>query len=287
MVREVVAFCPGHISGYFKPIFGKDLATTGSIGAGIVIDEGVVARVEQSDNISICICTRDRSGTRKVIGYDAPPLSNAMNLLSLTATVTTECNLPIGSGFGLSASSLLAVLTALDHLYELRLGEKRITSIAHEAEITCRTGLGDVAACRGGGFVVRTSAGIDASTRRYLDLPEPLFAVSSGPIHTPSVLGSEKQMEKVASAFPKEEPANIGEFFRLSRTFTEKSGLITPWVREILVCCDGAGVMASMTMLGNGVFAYGENSQDVLMRFGRVFEMRVAPHGPAILEVSA
>jgi hypothetical protein len=40
-------------------------------------------------------------------------------------------------------------------------------------------------------------------------------------------------------------------------------------------------------MLGNGVFAYGENSHDVLMRFGRVFEMRVAPHGPAILEVSA
>ena len=287
MVREVVAFCPGHISGYFKRIFGKDVATTGSIGAGIVISEGVVARAEQSDKISVCVYKKDKSGAKAVIAHDSPPITYVMNLLSVTATVSTECNLPIGAGFGLSAASLLATLTALDHLYELGLGEDRITRIAHEAEITHRTGLGDVAASRGGGLVVRASAGVAAPVRRYFNLPKPLYAVSFGPIHTPSVLGSKEQMDRVASAFPIKEPEDPEEFFRLSRTFAEQSGLATPLIQEVLICCDDAGVPASMTMLGNGVFAYGEGARGVLSRFGRTYELHVAHQGPMILVAAA
>jgi pantoate kinase len=286
MVREVVAFCPGHISGYFKPVFGTDVATTGSIGAGIVISEGVVARAEQSGKISVRVWKKDRSGVKKMVAHDSPPLTHAMNLLSLTANVTTDCNLPIGSGFGLSAASLLATLTALDQLYELGLGGERITRVAHEAEITCRTGLGDVAACQGGGFVVRTIAGITAPVRRDFNLPEPLYAVNFGPIHTPSVLGSGQQMDRVTSAFPPEEPKDLEEFFRFSRTFAEQSGLVTPRVQEALVCCDDAGVPASMTMLGNGVFAYGKDAREVLLGFGRSFELHVAHHGPTIVEAA-
>ena len=58
----VVAFCPGHISGYFKKIVGDTIATTGSIGAGIVISEGVTATVKPSDRISICIKTQKFPG---------------------------------------------------------------------------------------------------------------------------------------------------------------------------------------------------------------------------------
>ena len=52
---HVVAFCPGHISGYFKRIQGDTVASTGSIGAGIVISEGVTAMVKPADQTSICI----------------------------------------------------------------------------------------------------------------------------------------------------------------------------------------------------------------------------------------
>jgi pantoate kinase len=45
---SVTAFCPGHISGYFKRVNGQTLATTGSIGAGVVIDEGVTVTVSAS-----------------------------------------------------------------------------------------------------------------------------------------------------------------------------------------------------------------------------------------------
>ena len=51
----VIAFCPGHISGYFKKISGDTPASTGSIGAGIVISEGVTSTVRPSDRTSISI----------------------------------------------------------------------------------------------------------------------------------------------------------------------------------------------------------------------------------------
>ena len=287
MTGESVAFCPGHISGYFKRVMGQDAATTGSSGAGIVISEGVHARVEPSNHTSICICRRESAGELALISHESPPIAYAMKMLSLNATVTTECSLPIGAGFGLSAAAILATLTALDNLFNLGMGEDRIARAAHESEIVHRTGLGDVAACRGGGLVVRTNAGIAAPVRRYLGLIEPVYAVSFGPIHTPDVLGSKEQMDKVTAAFPEKVPQTIGEFFSLSKNFAQSSGLLTPEVSEVLTLCENAGVPASMTMLGNGVFAYGMRAKDVLSGFGTLYEMHVAQKGARIIEGSS
>jgi pantoate kinase len=285
MVRGVIAFCPGHISGYFKRVIGRDAATTGSIGAGIVISEGVLVRVKLSNHMSVRICRNERSAALTVVAHESPPLAYAMNRLSIKASVTTECRLPIGAGFGLSAAALLATLTALDTLFELGMSEEDIAHAAHEAEIVHHTGLGDVAACRGGGFVVRTHAGIKAPFHRYLSLPGPIYAVSFGPIHTPSVLEADERMEQVASAFPDTEPENIQEFFRYSRTFAERSGLLTPQIRAVLDRCDELNIPASMTMLGNGVFAYGKEAERVLSRFGLTYAMGVAVNGPHVVEV--
>jgi len=284
MKRTVAAFCPGHISGYFKRVMGQDAATTGSCGAGIVISEGVQARVEPSKHTTIRVCRRDRFGKRTVISRTSPPVTYAMDQLSLNATVTTECTLPIGAGFGLSAAAILATLTALDNLYDLGIGEDRIARAAHESEIVHRTGLGDVAACRSGGLVVRTTAGIAAPVQRYRDLLEPVYAVSFGPIHTPDVLGSKEQMDMVTAAFPKDVPQTIGEFFSLSKKFTEQSGLLTPDVSKVLAGCGISGVPASMTMLGNGVFAYGAKAKNVFAGFGTTYEMHIAQEGPRIIE---
>jgi pantoate kinase len=280
----VVAFCPGHISGYFKRVMGQDAATTGSCGAGIVISEGVHARVEPSKHTSICVCRKEQSGKRTVISRTSPPVAYAMDQLSLNGTVTTECTLPIGAGFGLSAAAIMATLTALDKLYDLGMGEDRIAFAAHESEIVHRTGLGDVAACRGGGLVVRTTAGIAAPVRRYRDLFEPVYAVSFGPIHTPDVLGSKKQMDRITAAFPKDVPHTIDQFFSLSKNFAEQSGLLTPEVSRVLAGCGSAGVPVSMTMLGNGVFAYGAKAKNMLLGFGATHEMHIAQEGPRIIE---
>jgi pantoate kinase len=207
-----------------------------------------------------------------------------MEHLNVTASVVTECTLPISAGFGLSAAALLATLTALNHLFDRGMNAEKIAQCAHAAEIAHRTGLGDVAACQGGGRVIRSGPGIHGLIERRFDMPEPLYAVSFGPIHTPTVLGSSAQMERTSSAFPKTTPGNFEDFFLLSRHFTEHSGFMTREVKKGIRSCDAAGVPSSMTMLGNGVFAYGRKARDVLLPFGHVYEFHVSATGAHIME---
>jgi pantoate kinase len=280
----VVAFCPGHISGYFRRISGDTIASTGSIGAGIVISEGVTATVRPSEITSISIRQRSSMGTSFEVASGSPILAHVMKQLGVTASVITECTLPIGAGFGLSAAALLATLTALNHLFDRGMSAEEIAQCAHAAEVTHRTGLGDVAACQGGGRVIRSGPGIHGLIDRRFDMPEPLYAVSFGPIPTPAVLGSPVRMERITSAFPKTIPETIEDFFLFSRQFSEHSGLITREVKTITRLCDTAGVPSGMTMLGNGIFAYGRKAHDLLMLFGHVYEFHVADSGAHIVE---
>jgi pantoate kinase len=282
---SVTAFCPGHISGYFRRIDGPDPAATGSIGAGIVIDSGVTANVRPATTSSITIKKIDQDGVTRETAHDSPPLRSALDRIGVKVNLVTECRLPIGAGFGLSAAALLATLSAVNRLLGPGLRVEEIVGIAHEIEVIFRTGLGDVAACQGGGRVVRTGAGIRGPIERYFDLSEPLYAVSFGPIHTPAVLGSPEQMAKVSVAFPTTLPENTGDFFRLSREFADRSCLETPAVKRVLAACDRENVPASMTMLGDGVFAYGKAAGPVLRTFGEVHELHMARSGVRIVEV--
>ncbi|HUH78722.1 MAG TPA: pantoate kinase [Methanoregula sp.] len=282
---SVTAFSPGHISGYFRRICGDTPAATGSIGAGIVITEGVTATVTPAGETSIRIIRNlvGHQGREEIPG--SPLLSSVIGKLGVTARVVTECRLPIGSGFGLSAAALLATLTALDRLFALGLSRHDIAACAHEAEVLHRTGLGDVAASQGGGFVIRRSPGIDGLIERQTAWDGQLCSVSFGPIHTPTVLGTEEKMRQVASAFPASEPSGLPDFFALCREFDRDCGLVTPEVSRVLEACDRAGVQAAMTMLGNGVFACGPKAAPVLGRFGEVYGFRVARTGALITEV--
>ena len=224
------------------------------------------------------------SGTAISTDRESLPLSFVMDRLGVTAGVRTACRLPIGAGFGLSAAALLSTLTALDRLLTLGLSPHDIAALAHEAEVTHRTGLGDVAACQGGGRVVRSGPGIDGQIERSFDMAGPVCMLSFGPIHTPSVLGSQEQMDRVTAAFPGTVPQTPADFFRLSRQFTLDSGLATPEVLAVLARCEQAQVPASMTMLGNGVFAWGDRARSVLEPFGQVHECTMARSGAGILE---
>lgn len=275
MDGAAVARSPGHLSGYFRRIPGDTAQATGSSGAGIVIEEGVLARAVPSRSPAVRMIF---PGNRPVTG--GPPLiESAMERLGVSAEVITESTLPPGAGFGLSAAALLASISALSALFDLGLSDPAIASLAHEIEVINRTGLGDVAACQGGGIECRKGPGIGAEIDRIPDPGRIIHAVSFGPIPTPQVLGDPAWMERIDRAFPGRCPRDLGDLFSLSRDFAERSGLITPRVREVLGACDRAGVSASMTMLGEGVFALGEEAAPVLSSFGEVFRLRIAGRG--------
>jgi pantoate kinase len=283
---SISAYCPGHISGYFKRVIGNTMATTGSIGAGIVIDPGVTVTVAEADTTTISIRQVTAGGDIRTIADGSPPLESALRHIGMQAAIVTECSLPIGAGFGLSAAALLATLTAVNQLGNRGMDTHEIARIAHETEVMHRTGLGDVAACQGGGRVVRSGAGIDGTIERLFDIAEPIYAVSFGPIPTPTVLGSPEQMERVARAFPPEKPRTSEHFFSLCRTFSENSGLETKDVLAVLRACEAGNVPAGMTMLGNGVFAYGRKAAEVLQPFGNVYRCEMARTGARIVKES-
>jgi pantoate kinase len=244
-----VARSPGHISGYFRRILGDTAQATGSCGGGIVIEEGVLARAGPSRSPAVRMIF---PGSRPIAG--GPPLiESAMERLGVSAEVTTESTLPAGAGFGLSAAALLASISALSALFDLRLSDREIASLAHEIEVIHRTGLGDVAACQGGGIECRKGPGIWAEIDRIPDPGRVIHAVSFGPIPTPQVLGDPARMERIDHAFPGRCPRDLGDLFSLSRDFVERSGLVTPRVREVLA--------------------------PVLSSFGEVFRLRIAGRG--------
>lgn len=280
---RITAYCPGHISGYFRKVPGPTPALTGSTGAGIVIDPGVLVTASPAQRTRVRITVRLSGGHSRQVADHAPPLSDALRQAGVDADITTECRLPIGAGFGLSAAALLASLTAVNRLYDMGMAPRDIARIAHETEVKHRTGLGDVAACQHGGRVIRTGPGIDGRIDRVFDLEDPVFAVSFGPIPTPSVLGSREQMERVYRAYPAQVPRTVGDFFALSREFSLKSGLSTPLVDRVLAACAAEGVPAAMTMLGNGVFACGKRAKSVLSPFGTVYSCQMARGGARIL----
>jgi pantoate kinase len=283
MDHAAVAFCPGHISGYFKRVQGVSRWTTGSIGAGVVISEGVRAEVRKTERPHPLVTIESVNPEGRIVESDkgSAPIEYILERLHLNAEVRTFCRVPIGSGFGMSAAALLSSISALNTLFHLGLEPVEVAALAHEAEIVHRSGLGDVAACQegDGGIVCRKGPGIDAPMVRLPDSSGPIAAVNFGPLDTACVLDSDAVMQRVEASYPDKCPQNVEDFFALSLHFAQNSGLITPEVEEVLEACERSHVPASMTMLGNGVFAYGNDARECLAPFGHVFECSIHGHG--------
>ena len=256
------------------------------MGAGIVIDEGVHVTVERADATSVTVERVDAGGYVLESCRGSFPVEDLLSRMGARAKVLTICRLPIGSGFGLSAAALTGTAVAVNRLYDLGFTRAECVEYAHESEILHRTGLGDVAACQGGGRDCRKGAGIDADIERCFDLKDPVFATTFSSLPSPSILGSKTVMDRIVQAFPGTCPKTPEEFFLFSRDFSEKSGLIAPQVRDGLSGCDREGILASMTMLGNGIFAYGRDAGEILEQFGETFKLHIAMSGVRIMEES-
>ena len=142
MEHAAVAFCPGHISGYFKRVQGESRWATGSIGAGVVISEGVRAEVRETESTSPVIRIESVDTQGKILESDqgSAPIEYILERLQLNAEVRTQCRVPIGSGFGMSAAALLSSISALNTLFNLELKPFEVAALAHEAEIVHRRG---------------------------------------------------------------------------------------------------------------------------------------------------
>jgi pantoate kinase len=92
-------------------------------------------------------------------------------------------------------------------------------------------------------------------------------------------------MDRISTAFPLNPPKDVRDFFEISRLFAETSGLLTREAGAVIRQCADNNVPASMTMLGNGVFAYGRKAREILSLSGDVYAFTVARAGARIVGV--
>ena len=156
------AFCPAHITGFFKAELDKeDSKQLGSLGAGFSIQKGVKTTVTIRNKTKHDIS----NFTIKVDGFESGDMRVSEVVLSKFSTkgkfvdIIHEIDVPVGYGFGSSAAVALSLSIALNDALECKLSKIKVAQIAHDVEIECKTGLGDVLASYYGGFEIRDKSG--------------------------------------------------------------------------------------------------------------------------------
>lgn len=266
MRNELKIFVPGHITGFFEIISNDNPLLKGSRGAGITLDEGVITTckvISGSGNLIITVNDKeDKFNTisKKTVEIIADMFN--VNLRSYDIFINHELNLPIGAGFGTSASFALGISNTLPYLLGINISFKKAGEIAHLAEISQSSGLGDVISEMYGGCVLRLKEGspVNAIIDK-IQMTEPTYAVikSIGLLETSEIIEDphHKMMinrsgSNLLSRIIKN--PSIENFIKLSYEFSVNSQLISPQLQEVIDEIDEKTMGASMAMLGNTAF---------------------------------
>jgi pantoate kinase len=164
---EATAFCPAHITGFFKAHLDDDqdnLENLGSMGAGFSIKQGVTTKIKiktidnQSSNFKITTHGY-QSDKIDVSQYVLNEFLKLGNFSDKFFEIEHDISIPVGYGLGSSGAVALSLSFALDQALDTKLEKTMIGQIAHNAEVSCKTGLGDVLASYHGGFEIRIKPG--------------------------------------------------------------------------------------------------------------------------------
>lgn len=282
------AFAPAHVTGFFEiHDKAKDVRMRGSTGVGICLSLGVQTDVKVSkgkkQDIEILLNGRDIA---------APVTRHVVKRLAVTKplkiVVESVLGLPQGQGFGMSGAGALSTAMALSQALEIDLSRKEITCLAHEAEIACRTGLGDVMPQSEGGVVIRRKEGcfpygvLENVDVRSGDI---VLCVIGESVSTKEIIKDQKHKDLInkhggrcLSELLKE--PDIHNLFKQSLRFAKGTKLMTPAVKRAV---DAAGEFgyASMSMLGNSIFCMGDAKAQAraLQAHGDVYTCSIEKQG--------
>jgi pantoate kinase len=275
------AFAPAHITGFFQVHEDPDPLRTGSCGAGLSLDDGALTEVSLSGSPGIFL-----NGKRD----DAPTTAAVVRMLAdRPVRVETRLSIPVGGGLGASAAGAVSTALALNELLGLEKKMNELLCVAHVAEVTGRTGLGDVAGMSGGGVEIRRKPGFPFAVDR-IPVPQTcIYYVYFGPISTKSVLSDSREKAAINEAGRRclksllKKPT-FPELMRLSRSFALETGLISKRALDAVEAVESRGGQASMAMLGDTVFA---TMPDGLAGFGEVHRAAINVTGPRLIAPSA
>ena len=267
-------FVPSHITGFFEIIDDSEPLKKGSRGAGVVLDQGVQTNItieDGSGTSTVKVKGKSKSKLASISYKTIELLKNYYRIDDKNIEIDHEFQIPVGTGFGISAACALGTALGIAKTLKLPLTYNQAASIAHLTEIEMKSGLGDVIAEITGGLVLRLKEGAPGFGRtdkiildrdvgsRSLD-EYYIISKTLGEIETSSVIEDPIWKEKINQTGKDlmskllEKP-DIETFFKLSRKFAEETSLMNAEVKEVVDILEEETIGASMAMLGNTAFA--------------------------------
>jgi len=265
-MRKAAVFVPAHISGFFQPCDANAPERAGSRNCGPCLNLGVLTDVR--------VKPADRSGAKiSINGRRAPEAKTtlaAVNQLlrmargSFEVEVNHFCQVPVGAGYGASGAGALGAVLVLSKALGLRVPREKLATMAHVAEVTCRTGLGDVGVQVLGGLVIgRQPGGSPYGRWKRIPVHRDLKVVCAtlGPLSTKEFLsdaGFRRQANELGGRAIEnvmKQPTLEG-FMLASREFADGLGLLDEELKALIQKAEEVGAIgASQVMLGRAVFA--------------------------------
>lgn len=282
------AFVPGHISGFFQVCNEfDDPARKGSRNCGPCIEAGVLTEVEAEEssipsaeifinNEEAPRATTSRQILEEVLKMWDKPVKIKINHL---------VHAPIGAGYGMSGAGAVGIALALSEALKLGLTRSEVFALAHKAEISCNTGLGDVGPQMRGGLVVGLEPGCYPYGKlKEINIPRNTSVVCGtlGPLSTSNLLDDpefKKRSKEMGAEALKDFLAdeNIENFMEVSQKFGSELGILDEELMEILDAVSSECPWgASVVMLGRAIFAPVRSSkiEEVKKEFLNYFERK-------------
>ena len=158
----ISVFVPSHITGFFSILDNEDLLLKGSLGAGVLLDKGVITEIDEIDeneskDLSILINGKKDEYNEVIILKTIELMKKDFDLNNVL--IKQIIQVPIGCGFGTSAASAIGTAICINEHLDLGLSIEECGKYAHLAEVQLGTGLGDVIGELSKGIVLRTKPG--------------------------------------------------------------------------------------------------------------------------------
>ncbi len=300
---EAIAFCPAHVTGFFKAHVNENQENPeefGSMGAGFSIKEGVTTKVTISSKTNpdhkFRISTKGyQSEKTDVTEFVLNEFLKLGNFENIFFDIEHQISIPVGYGLGSSGAVALSLSYALDQVLETKLDRVKIGKIAHNAEVYCKTGLGDVLASYYGGFEIRVKPGAPGIGKvEKIDADNiSVIMICFSPISTNQFL--QEQLSKINGLGGKMvdkllATKNYDNFQDMSLEFARYVNVMTPRMQKLIEELSLNGIKSGVALFGETVFSMVPKKQEskvleILKNFpeGKIIKSQLDLQGARVL----
>ena len=264
---EGIAFCPAHITGFFKAELDdvQIPEKLGSMGAGFSIKKGVTTHVrisqrgERQSNCQITISGHQSEKT-DVSEFVLKEFLKLGDFEKLFFDIKHDISIPVGFGLGSSSAVALSLSYALDQALDTKLDKNTIGQIAHNAEVYCKTGLGDVLASYHGGFEIRTIPGAPGiGTVENIKIEDiSIIMICFSPISTNKFLKERlSQINGLGGKMVTKllDSKDYNHFQTMSLEFAKYVDVMTPRMEKVIEKLNSNGIKSGVALFGETIFS--------------------------------